>query len=150
MLHCSECESEKRKIKYDVKHECIDEVASVESMKEVQRKLWLTHYDMLSEKLTEVVLEKCTGYQTDEANLLEHELCMLASVEEQVNLCSEEAYCRVNWDDVMERWYHKVLEIPVNLNPETLGIFRETVNPKDFTYKNRLRKWLIESPTVEL
>ena len=33
-----------------VKQECIDEVASVESMEEVERKLWLTHYDMLSEK----------------------------------------------------------------------------------------------------
>ena len=81
MLHCSECESEKKEIKYDGKHECINEVASVESMKEVQRKLWLTHYDMLSEKLMEVVLEKCTGCQTDEANLLGHELCMLIYVD---------------------------------------------------------------------
>ena len=93
VLHCSEFESEKKKIKYDVKHECIDEVASVESMKEVERKLWLTHYNILSEKLTEVVRETCTGCQTDEANLLGHELCMLASVEEQVNLCFEGAYC---------------------------------------------------------
>ena len=46
----------------------------------------------------------------------------------------------------MECWYQKVLEIPVNVNPKIFGIFRETVNPKDFTYKNRLRKWLIESP----
>ena len=38
-----------------VKKECIDEVDSVESMKEAERKLWLTHYDMLSEKLMEVV-----------------------------------------------------------------------------------------------
>ena len=54
VLHCSECESEKKKRKY----ECIDEVDSAESMKEVERKLWLTHYDMLSEKLMEVVREK--------------------------------------------------------------------------------------------
>ena len=33
-----------------VKNDCIDEVDSVESMKEVERKLWLTHYDMLNEK----------------------------------------------------------------------------------------------------
>ena len=65
-----------------VKQECIDEVASVESMKEMERKLWLTHYDMLSEKLNEVVTEKCTGCQTDEANQLRHELCLLASAEE--------------------------------------------------------------------
>ena len=47
------------------KQECIDEVASMESMKEVERKLWLTHHDMLSEKLMEVIREKCTGCQTD-------------------------------------------------------------------------------------
>ena len=49
-----------------VKQECIDEVASAESMKEVERKLWLTDYDMLNEKLMEVIREKCTGCQTDE------------------------------------------------------------------------------------
>ena len=133
-----------------VKQECIDEVALVESMKEVERKLWLTHYDMLSEKLNEVVTEKCTESQTDEANQLGHELCLLASVEEQVNLCFEEVYGRVHWEDVMDCWYKKVLEMPIALNPETLAIFRETVNPNDVTYKNRLKKWMIESPTIEL
>ena len=62
-----------------VKQECIDEVASAESMKEVERKLCLTHYDMLSEKLMEVIREKCTGCQTDEPNQLAHDLCLLAS-----------------------------------------------------------------------
>ena len=133
-----------------VKNECIDEVDLVESMKEAERKLWLTHYDMLSEKLMEVVREKCTGCQMNEPNQLGHELCLMSSSEEQVNLCFGEAYKRVIWDEVLDNWYKKVLEMPVNLNPETLAIFRETVNPKDFTYKNRLRKWLIESPTVEL
>ena len=40
-----EVQREEKKI--FTKKECIDEVASVESMKEVERKLWLTHYDML-------------------------------------------------------------------------------------------------------
>ena len=39
-------------------------------MKEVERKLWLTHYDMLSEKLMDVVREKCTGCQMNEPNQL--------------------------------------------------------------------------------
>ena len=69
------------------KQECIDEVASAESMKEVERKLWLTYYDMLSEKLMEVIREKCTGCQTDEPNQLAHDLCLFASAEEQANLC---------------------------------------------------------------
>ena len=49
----------------------------------------------------------------------------------------------------MESWHKKVLEMPIALNPETLAIFRETVNPNEFTYKNRLKKWLIESPTID-
>ena len=56
-----------------------------------------------------------------------------------MNLCFEEAYEGVHWDDVMECSYQKVLEMPVNLNPETLAIFGETVNSKELTYKNRLR-----------
>ena len=37
VLQCSECELKKKKIN-KVKHECIDEVISMESMKEVKRK----------------------------------------------------------------------------------------------------------------
>ena len=140
---------EKKKNKI-VKKECIDEVDSVESMKEVERKLWLTHCNMLSEKLMEVVREKCTGCQMNEPNQLGHELCIMSSSEQQVTLCFGELYKRVIWDKVLDNWYKKVLEMPVNLNPETLAIFRETVNPKELTYKNWLRKWLIESPTIEL
>ena len=102
---------EKKKNKI-VKKECIDEVDSVESMKEVERKL--THYDMLNEKLMEVVREKCTSCQTNEPNQLGHELCLMSSSEEQVNLCFGEVYKRVIWDEVLDNWYKKVLEMPVN------------------------------------
>ena len=87
-----------------VKKECIDEVDSVESMKEVERKLWLTHYDILSEKLMEVVREKCTGCQTNEPNPLGRELCIMSSSEEQVNLCFGEVYKLVIWDKVLDNW----------------------------------------------
>ena len=70
----------------------------------------------------------------------------MVNTEEQVNLCFEEIYARVSWDDVMESWYKKVLEIPIALNPDTLVNFRDTVNPNEFMYKNKLKKWLIESP----
>ena len=123
---------------------------SVEAMKEVERKLCLTHYDMLCEKLAVVIREKCTGCQMNEPNQPAHDLRLLASVEEQVNACFGQVYKRVIWDEVLDNWYKKVLEMPVNLNPETLIIFKESVNPKEFTYKNRLRKWLIESPTIEV
>ena len=73
---------------------------------------------------------------------------LLVSTEKQGNLCFEEIYGRVSWDDVMESWHKKIIEILIALNPETLTIFRESVNPNEFTYKNRLKKWLIESPTI--
>ena len=93
-------------LKVTEKKECIDEVDSVESMKEVERKLWLTHYDMLSEKLREVIREKCTGCQMNEPNQLGHELCIMSSSEEQVNLCFGEVYKRVIWDEVLDRLRH--------------------------------------------
>ena len=105
---------------------------------------------MLSEKLMEVIQEKCTGCQTNEPNPLGHELCIMSSSEEQVNLCFGEVYKHVIWDKVLDNWHKKVLEMPINLNPETLVICRDTVNPKELTYKNRLRKWLIESLTIKL
>ena len=79
-LEVKETTTKKSKV---VKQECI---ASTESMKEVERKLWLTHFDGLSKKLMEVIREKCTGCQTA------HDLCLFASAEEQVNLCFKEVY----------------------------------------------------------
>ena len=61
-----------------------------------------------------------------------------------------EVYKRVIWDEVLDNLYKKVLQMPVALNPKTLIIFRESVNPKVFTYKNGLRKALIESPTIQV
>ena len=80
---------------------------------EVEKKLWLEFYNYLCEKLLEVLREKCTGCQTDEPNQLGHELCLLTNAEEHVNLCFEEVYARVSWEDVMDCWYRKVLEMPI-------------------------------------
>ena len=79
-------------------------------------------------------------------------VCWLVQ-EDQVNPCFEEVYGQLHWEDVMDCSYKKVLEMPIALNlklKKMLAIFKETVNPKDVTYKTRLKKWLIESPTVEL
>ena len=62
-----------------MKGECIAEVVSVEAMKEVERKLWLTHNDKLSEKLMEIIRQKCTGCQMNEPNQLGHDFCQLVS-----------------------------------------------------------------------
>ena len=127
----TELKATEKKRKCNMKHECIDEVDTVESMEEVERRLWLTHYDMLSEKLMEVIRGKCTGCEMNEPSQLGNELCLMSSSEEQVNLCFGEVYKRVIWDEVLDNWYENVLEMSVNLNPEKLEIFRETVNPKE-------------------
>ena len=147
VFSCSECEAEGKK-KSEVKRECIDEVA--EAMTEVEKKLWLLHYDLLSEELDKVLREKCIGCQNNEPNQLRHELCLFASSEKQVDICFDEAYKRVKWDSVMDKWYKSVLEEPVALNREALIIFKETVNPEEEIYKIRMKKWLIESPTIKL
>ena len=98
----------------------------------------------------EVIREKCTGCEMKEPNQLAHELCLLASIEEQVNTCFGEVYKGVIWDEVLDNWYKKVLKMPAAWNPETLIIFRESVNPKEHVYRDSMRKWLIECPTTEL
>ena len=48
-----------------------------------------------------------------------------------MNTCFGEVYKRVIWGEVLDNWYKKVLEMPVALSPETLIIFRASVNPKE-------------------
>ena len=55
-----------------------------------------------------VLNEKCSGCQMNDHNQFAHELCLLASVQEQVNICFEEAYNRVNWDQVFELCQEKL------------------------------------------
>ena len=50
----------------------------------------------------QVLNEKCTECQTNDRSQFGHELCLLASVREQVNICFEEVYDRVNWDQVFD------------------------------------------------
>ena len=116
----------------------------------MEKKLWLVHYEQRCEEFMEVLGEMCVECQNDEGNQLGHELCLLASIEEQVSSCFEETYSRVEWERVLELWYGKVLEMPVTLNPDMLSIFRETVDPQDEQYQNRFRKWMLESPTNDI
>ena len=84
------CKNSNEKKGHQVRQDCIDEVESVESVKEVGKKLWLVHYEQLSEEFMKVLREKCVWFQNDDGNQLVHELCLLASIEEQVSSCFEE------------------------------------------------------------
>ena len=63
---------------------------------------YLSHHELLMDEFRRVLNEKCTGCQTNEHNQFGHELCLLASVQNQVNICFEKAYDRVNWDQVFQ------------------------------------------------
>ena len=69
---------------------------------------YLSHHELLMNEFRRVLNEKCTGCQMNDRNQFEHELCLLASVQQQVNICFEEAYNRVNWDQVFELYQEKL------------------------------------------
>ena len=48
--------------------------------------------------------------------------------------------------------FKKLFQLRKQVSSNILHMFLFTVlvNPKELTYKNRLRKWLIEFPTIEL
>ena len=138
------------KKKTGVKRQCIDEVESVEVMKEVEKCLWLVHYDLLIEEFHKVTREKCLGCNTNEPIQLAHELCLFDSPQEQVDECFDDAYSKVNWNNVLDLWRKKIQNLTVEVNPEILLLFQETINHHETKYKDRLRKWMIESPTIEL
>ena len=69
---------------------------------------YLSHHELLMNEFRHVLNEKCTECQMNDRNQFEHELCLLASVQEQVNICFEEAYERVNWDQVSQLCQEKL------------------------------------------
>ena len=69
---------------------------------------YLSHHELLMDEFRWVLNERYTGCQTYDRNQFGHELCLLASVQEQVNICFEEAYNRVNWDQVFQLCQEKL------------------------------------------
>ena len=71
---------------------------------------YLSHHEILMNEFRCVLNEKCTGPQANDHHQFGHKLCLLASVQEQVNICFEEAYAydRVNWDQVFQLCQEKL------------------------------------------
>ena len=69
---------------------------------------YLSHHELPMDEFKHVLNEKCTGCQTNDHNQFVHELCLLACVQEQVNICFEETYNRVNWDQVFQLCQEKL------------------------------------------
>ena len=79
-----------------------------ENMNRCVGAFYLSHHELLMDEFRCVLNEKCTGCQTSYHNQLGHELCLLASVHKQINICFEEAYNRVNWDQVFQLCQEKL------------------------------------------
>ena len=88
-----------------------------------------------------VLNEKCTGCQTNDCNQFRHELCLLASVQDQVNSCFEEAYNRVNWDQVFQLCQEKLR----NTDSYCLCRFLPVLSGKMGAQEDRYKKLLKES-----
>ena len=86
----------------------------------------------------------CTGCQMNDHNQFGHELCLLASVQEQVNICFEEAYNRVNWNQVFELCQEKLR------NTDSYGLcpFLPVVNAEMEAQEDRYKKIMKESLIV--
>ena len=69
---------------------------------------YLSHHKLLMNDFRHVLNEKCAGCQMNDCNQHGHELCLLVSVQEQINICFEEAYYKVNWDQVFELCQEKL------------------------------------------
>ena len=144
-------ENGEKKKKVSVKRECIDEVETCEAMPKVEKLLWLTHYNLLCAEFQRVLHEKCEECQEDVPNQLGHKLCTMADIGGQMLVCFDETYSRVDWNTVLEAWHKKINEeLTVVLNPKVLMLFQESINHQDEQYIPRLRKWMYESPTIEL
>ena len=94
-----------KKKKIDVKRECLDEVETCGTMSKVEKFPGLTHYDLLCAEFQRVLCEKCEECKEDVPNQLGHKLCTVADIGEQMLVCFDETYSRVDWDTVLEAWH---------------------------------------------
>ena len=95
MSKATQMTGEKKKKKVNVKRECTDEVETCETMSKVEKFLWLTHYNLLCAEFQRVLYEKCEECQ-DVPNQLGHKLCTMADIGEQMLVCFDETYSRVD------------------------------------------------------
>ena len=102
---------------------------------------YLSHHELLMNEFRHILNEKCTGCQTNDRNQFGHELCLLASVQEQVNICFEEAYNRVNWDQVFELCQEKLR----NTDSYDLCPFLSVASAEFGAQENKYKKLMKES-----
>ena len=105
---------------------------------------YLSHHELLMNEFRRVMNEKCTGCQTNDRNQFAHELCLLASVQEQVDICFEETYNRVNWEQVFQLCQEKLK----NTDSYDLCPFLPVASAEMGIQEDRYRKLMKESLIV--
>ena len=105
---------------------------------------YLSHHELLMDEFRRVLNEKCTGCQTNDRNQFAHELCLLASVQEQVDICFEETYNTVNWNQVFQLCQEKLK------NTDSYGLcpFLHVLSAEMGAQEDRYRKLMKESLIV--
>ena len=108
---------------------------------------YLSHHGLLMNEFRRVLNEKCTGCQTNDRNQSGHELCLLASVQEQVNICFEEAYNRVNWYQVFELCQEKLRNTDSYGQCSFLPVASAEMGAQEDRYKKLMKESLIVQHT---
>ena len=114
-----------------------------ENVNRCLRTFYLSHHELLINEFRRVLNEKCTGCQTNDHDQFAHESCSLASVQEQVNICFEEAYNRVNWDQVFELCQEKLRNTDSYGLCPFLPMTSDEMEPQIDRYKKLMRESLI-------
>ena len=104
---------------------------------------YLSHHELLMGKFRRVLNEKCTGCQTNARNQFGHELCLLASVQDQLNICFEETYNRVNWDQVFQLCQEKLRNTDSYRLCRFLPVLSGRMGAQEDRYKKLMKQSLI-------
>ena len=104
---------------------------------------YLSHHELLMNEFRRVLNEKCTGCQMNNGNQFGHELCLLASVQQQVIICFEETYNRVNWDQVFELCQEKLRNTDLYGLCPFLPVASAEMGVQEDRYKKLIKESLI-------
>ena len=108
---------------------------------------YLSHHLLLMGEFRRVLNEKCTGCQTNDRNQFGHELCLLASVQDQLNICFEETYNRMNWDQAFQLCQEKLRNTDSYRLCHFLPVLSGKMGAQEDRYKKLMKESLILSYT---
>ena len=103
----------------------------------------MSHHELLMDEFRRILNEKCTGCQTNDRNQFGYELCLLVSVLDQVNICFEETYNRVNCDQVFRLCQEKLKNTDSYRLCPFLPVLSGEMGAQEDRYKKLMKESLI-------